>query len=238
MIKHTSPRKILSFNIFPTFSLAVPLFLYFFSLVFTSQAKEIKEQEKIIPRTNFDFKTKTGKNVLGSKSVSKKDTATAQINYSRPIDNVAFSFAESKKTFEPVVTDKNLTSSASAANGQVPHWLASLAGENKSDDKIVAQTADNRSVLFISRMINAHNEEIQDCYYNYLKINPDIAGQLVVRIFINGEGKVHKAELVESTIGDERLEREILRKIESWNDFEKSPETSLHVYRQEYIFGE
>jgi len=59
MIKHTSPRKILSFNIFPTFSLAVPLFLYFFSLVFTSQAKEIKEQEKIIPRTNFDFKTKT-----------------------------------------------------------------------------------------------------------------------------------------------------------------------------------
>jgi outer membrane biosynthesis protein TonB len=237
MVKHTSPRKTLSISIFPALFLTVPLLLFFFISAFTSQAEEIKEQEKILPRTSYDLKSKTGKNVIGSKTVSKKDTAKTHNIYS-PTGDMAFLFAESKKTVAPVVTDKNLAGSVSSANGQVPLWLASLAGENKSDDKTVAQTTDNRSVLFISQRINSHNEEIQDCYYNYLKIDPDIAGHLVVRIFINGEGKVHKAELVESNIGDAQLEREILEKIESWDDFEKSPQNSLHVYRQEYIFGE
>jgi outer membrane biosynthesis protein TonB len=236
MVKHRFPRITLSIPIFPAFLFLI-LSLFYFYLIFPSQAEEIKGREKTISHSSFGHKSKIGKNESGPKALSKQDTAKADIS-SSPTADLSFLFAESKKTCEAAVTDKSLNSAASTVKGQVPQWLASLAGINTADDKSEAGTTDNRSVGFISQRINSHNEEIQDCYYNYLKINPDIAGQLVVRIFINGEGKVHKAELVKSSIGEAELEREILEKIERWDDFEKSSQKSLHVYRQEYIFGE
>ncbi len=122
---------------------------------------------------------------------------------------------------------------------QLPNWLADLSTQPKDEQQVKSQKSRNqRSPEHVSSIINSHNEDIQNCYYNYLKLKPDVTGKLVVRIFVSPKGHVTKTEVVESNITDDVFLQKILSQIASWNDFGSCDQSKTMVYRQEYIFGE
>lgn len=121
----------------------------------------------------------------------------------------------------------------------LPQWLSGL-NEPKTLNQDSDDTLDNdmRSPLRISRIINSHNEEIQDYYHNFLKLNPDLAGKLIVRIFVNTQGHIEKVEVVETDIPDSKFIASIIGCIRNWGDFDQCGGGKTKIYRQQYHFGE
>ena len=179
-----------------------------------------------------------------SKNVRPKENTTAQkriiadIKVHAPAESLRVHYEIQNKRIADNEKDIILKRHSFAANETLPLWLTSLNDGGIENLKKEITEQDNRSLPFISKMINSHNAEIQNCYSNYLKINPNLIGKVVVRIFINSLGNVANVEIIESNISLENLEKEILEKIMAWNNFGISANSDTQVYRQEYIFGE
>jgi hypothetical protein len=119
----------------------------------------------------------------------------------------------------------------------LPPWLSHLntltPADTEKDSAIVV-----RDVRQISRVIHSHNEEIESCYQRHLRRDPDIKGKLILRITIDAQGAVEKVETTFTTVNDNLFHREILEIIKKWDDFGRCSQSSLKVYRQQYVFGD
>jgi ferric-dicitrate binding protein FerR (iron transport regulator) len=66
------------------------------------------------------------------------------------------------------------------------------------------------------RIISQRSIQIQGCYERLLKQNPDLTGKLIVRIKIDGDGKVSKVLLIGNTFKEPRVGRCAQHVIERW----------------------
>jgi hypothetical protein len=97
---------------------------------------------------------------------------------------------------------------------------------------------DVRSPAFISEVLARHNQEIQDCYRQRVKINPCLQGRIEVRFEVAPEGTITRVEVVESTLADPELESCLVNSMLRWNDFGRcGPREGPRIYRQQYTFG-
>ncbi len=104
-----------------------------------------------------------------------------------------------------------------------------------SDEELVGLT---RSAENVSRVILSHQSAIQDCYKSVLKDNQQVRGEVTVRFWVNFEGRVVDAVILDSTVNNQELEECVLRRMRRWNDFGYAdPAKGNAVYRQSYQFG-
>jgi len=95
-----------------------------------------------------------------------------------------------------------------------------------------------RSPEAIQQVLLAHNSAVRYCYERELKRTPTLKGKISVRITVDANGHVKKAEIVTSTLNNARVERCILARIRLWKDFQpiRSDEGDV-TFRQTYTFG-
>ncbi len=136
---------------------------------------------------------------------------------------------------------------ASVARGR--SWIAALRSGNlerlerpvpppEQQGEGEAEVRDVRSPAFIAEVLARHNQEIQECYRQRVKINPSLEGRIDVRFEVAPDGSVSKVEIVESTLGDAELESCLVNCMLRWNDFGRcARQEGPHVYRQQYTFG-
>jgi TonB family protein len=97
---------------------------------------------------------------------------------------------------------------------------------------------DVRSPARIAEVLARHNQEIQDCYRQRVKINPSLEGSIDLRFVVSPEGHVTSVEVVESTLGDPELGCSLVNCLLRWTDFGRcAPGEGPHTYRQRYTFG-
>jgi TonB family protein len=95
-----------------------------------------------------------------------------------------------------------------------------------------------RSPNAIQEVLLTHVPAVRYCYERELKRTPDLAGKITVRITVGPDGIVTNAEIVNSTLNNERVERCILSRIRLWNDFKPIDASEGDVsFRQVYTFG-
>lgn len=95
-----------------------------------------------------------------------------------------------------------------------------------------------RSPEAIQEVLLEHNSAIRYCYERELKRNPNLKGKLSVRITVGADGHVTKAEIVNSTLNNARVERCILARIRLWKDFHPIDSGEGEItFRQIYAFG-
>lgn len=105
--------------------------------------------------------------------------------------------------------------------------------EPRSGNTNVRRNPDSLRVV-----IMRHNSSIQYCYLRELKINPNLKGELRVRITIAFQGTVKDVEITSSTLKNEGLERCVVSRIRRWDDFGTiEPSFGDTIIRQTYVFG-
>ncbi len=115
---------------------------------------------------------------------------------------------------------------------------ANTSVRGSKDESLAGATCDVRSPLHVAEVLSRHNAEIQECYRQRAKINPMLEGSLELRFVVSPEGCVASVTVLESTLGDEELERAVVACMLGWSDFGRcAPGTGPHTYRQRYTFG-
>ena len=132
-----------------------------------------------------------------------------------------------------------LASAAAPHQLMVPQWLNGLKSPDtlKTEQDSTVSNGAIRDAAKASSIINSHNDEIKACYHDYLKLNPNIAGKMVVRIFVNPGGSVQQVEISASTITESQFQEKLTQLIKQWKDFGFCGSNKVKVYRQEYVFG-
>lgn len=101
-----------------------------------------------------------------------------------------------------------------------------------------AAARDVRSPAFIAGVLARHNQEIQECYRQRVKINPSLEGRIDLRFEVAPDGSVSRVQVVESTLDDAELESCLVSCMLRWNDFGRcARQKGPRVYRQQYTFG-
>ncbi len=133
----------------------------------------------------------------------------------------------------------NLAHTASPHQSLVPQWLSGLQSSDTlklQRDSTLTRSA-IRDAAKASLIMNSHNDQIKACYHDYLKLNPGVAGKMVVRVFVGPDGSVQQVEVSSSTIAEVDFQQRVIELIKQWKDFGLCASNRVKVYRQEYIFG-
>jgi len=113
-----------------------------------------------------------------------------------------------------------------------------LRVEEPSDVEGRGRKSIYRSPEAIQEVLIAHNAAVRYCYERELKRTPTLKGKISVRITVDSNGHVKKAEIVTSTLNNARVERCILARIRLWKDFQPiRAEEGDVTFRQTYTFG-
>ncbi len=113
-----------------------------------------------------------------------------------------------------------------------------LAVETPSEVAGTGTKSTYRSQEAIQEVMYEHIPAIRYCYERELKRTPNLKGKVAVRITIVSDGSITKVDIVSSTLGNERVERCIVTRIERWKDFQPiGAEDGEVTFRQVFTFG-
>jgi len=94
-----------------------------------------------------------------------------------------------------------------------------------------------RDAQGILGVLNQNKTSVEYCYQKFLKINPAISGEIYLELTITPEGRVSSVRILNSTLGDRKLESCITRTIKRWRGFGKiDPSLGDVRTRFKYIF--
>ena len=137
------------------------------------------------------------------------------------------------------VTSNDSSGTARPAQGTapLPPWLNQLntGTEGQTSPAAVSTTAPQLLVA-VSHAINGHNKEIQAVYQKYLKVEPQLKGKLVLKIYLIVNGQVEDVQISSNSVPNQEFVTEVLSVIKKWKNLPSSPLHKGKVYRQEYIF--
>lgn len=87
----------------------------------------------------------------------------------------------------------------------------------ESADAAKTEELNNKEVLeLIKRTVESYLGGLRYTYNKQLRKNPDLEGRITVAITINVKGVVEEAKVVETTMHNEEMEREVVAKIKHW----------------------
>jgi TonB family protein len=139
---------------------------------------------------------------------------------------------------ENTVTINDLVTKQDVTTGPAVSRKGELKIETPADVAGRGTKSSYRSPDAIQEVLLAHVPAVRYCYERELKRTPDLAGKVTVRITVGPDGAVTNAEIVNSTLNNERVERCILSRIRLWNDFKPIEASEGDVtFRQVYTFG-
>lgn len=106
-----------------------------------------------------------------------------------------------------------------------------------SSSKTEAIDFGQRSIKEIEDVITSHDESISYCYKKELRLNPNLKGQVQIEFVIRYNGKVDSINVINSTLGNKKVESCIQRRVRSWR-FKPINDNSGNVrVKQLYVFG-
>ena len=91
-----------------------------------------------------------------------------------------------------------------------------------------------RRPSFIKRTIDANTNQLKYLYNRRLRKGEELSGKMIIEMNIKPDGYISSTKIVNSNIGDQRFEKEVLAKVESWK-FRPVPD-SLGIMRIKYPF--
>jgi len=72
----------------------------------------------------------------------------------------------------------------------------------------------SRDMKTLSQVLQKYQPRLKKVYEDFLKRNPDLAGKMVVKFTIEGDGSVSNVTIISSDLKDKELERNLVRYIE------------------------
>ncbi|MFH1008318.1 MAG: AgmX/PglI C-terminal domain-containing protein [Candidatus Latescibacterota bacterium] len=103
-------------------------------------------------------------------------------------------------------------------------------------DKI-AETTAGRGADAIEAMITQHRTQIAYCYQRELKSNPGLKGKIVVRFTVRANGRITGTKVVQSTMGNVKVERCIVQIIQRFMFDAVAEEKGNLTYEYPFIFS-
>ncbi len=82
------------------------------------------------------------------------------------------------------------------------------------EGKVQTQGALNKDL--IRQVVRRHRAQLRYCYESQLSRDPSITGKLVLHFTIDAKGNVTRVELVESSLGDENVEKCVMGRVRTW----------------------
>ncbi len=80
----------------------------------------------------------------------------------------------------------------------------------------------------IAAFVRSQLGRLQACYEHELKLHPDLHGRLAIRFVVGIDGRVTDADVEEDSLGSERLDQCVIRRIGSWQmQFKPRDETAV-----------
>ena len=110
-----------------------------------------------------------------------------------------------------------------------------MSGPTKIEE--IAEATAGRGADAIEAMIAQHRAQIAYCYQRELKSNPGLKGKIVVRFTVRANGRVTGAKVVQSTLGNTKVERCIVRIIRRFRFDTVGKEKGNLTYEYPFIFS-
>lgn len=103
--------------------------------------------------------------------------------------------------------------SSEAVDGNIDLGGGGATASGDSDGQYAANKLSGRDMESIRRVFEAEKGAIYSLYSRALRSDPNLQGKFVFELIIKPDGSVTDVKLVESELGDDRLERRILSRI-------------------------
>jgi TonB family protein len=110
-----------------------------------------------------------------------------------------------------------------------------MSGPTKVDE--IAEATPGRGADAIEAMITQHRAQIAYCYQRELKSNPGLKGKIVVRFTVRVNGRITGAKVVQSTMGNAKVERCIVGIIRRFRFEAVGKEKGNLTYEYPFIFS-
>lgn len=89
----------------------------------------------------------------------------------------------------------------------------------------------------IDAIINQNKSSVEYCYQSQLKIDPTLRGEILLNFDILANGKVGAVKIVSSTLGNQRVERCVIRSVRRWAFQKMTTGRGLVTIRTKFVFG-
>jgi len=103
---------------------------------------------------------------------------------------------------ETKMTDAEIEAAEALEDAQLE---VQLSGPSKVEE--IASTIQGRDADAIDAMITRHRAQIEHCYETELRKNPGLKGKIVVRFTVRPNGRVTGVKVIQSTMGNKKVER-------------------------------
>ncbi len=136
------------------------------------------------------------------------------------------------KELEATMTEAEVGTAEALADAQIE---VKMSGPTKIDE--IAETTAGRDADAIEAMITRHRAQIAYCYQRELKSNPGLKGRVVVRFTVRANGRVTGAKVVQSTMGNAKVERCIVGIIRRFKFETVGKEKGNLTYEYPFMFS-
>ncbi|MCK5733347.1 MAG: energy transducer TonB [Candidatus Latescibacteria bacterium] len=110
-----------------------------------------------------------------------------------------------------------------------------MSGPTKVDE--IAEATAGRGADAIEAMITQHRAQIAYCYQRELKSNPGLKGKIVVRFTVRANGRITGAKVIQSTMGNAKVERCIVGIIRRFRFEAVGKEKGNLTYEYPFMFS-
>lgn len=136
------------------------------------------------------------------------------------------------KELEAKMTEAEVEAAEALADAQLE---VKMSGLSKVEE--IAKTTPGRDPDAIEAMITQHRAQIAHCYETELRKNPGLKGKIVVRFTVRANGRVTGAKVIQSTMGNAKVERCIVQVIRRFKFDVVGREKGNLTYEYPFIFA-
>ena len=129
------------------------------------------------------------------------------------------------------MTEAEIEAAAALADAQLE---VKMSGPSKVEE--IARTTPGRDPDAIEAMITRHRAQIAHCYETELRKTPGLEGKIVVRFTVRANGRVTGAKVIQSTMGNAKVERCIVGVIRRFKFDVVGREKGNLTYEYPFIF--
>jgi TonB family protein len=101
-----------------------------------------------------------------------------------------------------------------------------------------ASSSAQRDPDVIDAVINQNKASVEYCYQSQLKVDPNLRGEILLSFDILPNGRVGAVKIMNSTLGNQQVERCIIHAVRRWSNFPRLTNSGgVVTIRTKFVFG-
>jgi len=100
-----------------------------------------------------------------------------------------------------------------------------------------AAKSTSRSTEAIGRVVNQHQDAVENCFRKEARLNPNLKGSIRLQFTIRANGRVTNVRIVQSSLRNRKVESCVKRRVSSWRFQAINPKEGDVTFRQKFIFS-